>query len=121
MLKPISPQMLKDTVILKICKNTDRWQNAEYDEIKLTRVHLQTVLSVAKSSDNTERRSSTKLFIDCKISTPKIDLLKAYNESLKNGAPPRIVAGEKDYSVQSIDAIPDMPATRIHHYEVTLT
>lgn len=120
MLKPIPSQMLKDTAVLKICKSLDRWQNAEYNEITLTRVHLQTALNVSKSTDNTEKKATTKLFVDCKMSSPKIDLINAYNQSLTNGAPPRIIANGKDYEMQSINAYPDVPATRIHHYEAML-
>lgn len=126
MFRPIPSVLLKDSAVLKIQTGLDDWQNPTFREIKIKKVHLQNTTSVTKSKDNTEILSTSILFIDCKISRPKLDYEALQNESEKNGGHMRVVVYNAngvmigDYAVISVDQGLDVPAIRYHHTELGL-
>jgi hypothetical protein len=126
MLKSIPSVMLKDTVVLKVPKGMDRWQNTEYDEYTISKVHLQSDNKTVISLNNSDVTLTGTLFIDGKKSTPLYDIESLQKQAHDNKGTMRaivynaqgVVSG--DFNVLIVDGIPDVPATRIHHWELGL-
>lgn len=79
-----------------------------------------------KTKENTEVVLRSILFIDSRRSTPSLDYDSLAEQSQKAGKPLRCVVfnsrGQKygEYEVLTVDPVPDVPATRIHHIELGL-
>lgn len=125
-LSPIPSRMLHDTVLFKVCNGTDRYQQKTYDEYTVKNVHLQSSNDVYKRANDTEVQLKGTLFIDARRSQPVLDLYALQQESLLNGDTMRAIvtdaSGTKtgDYAVLVVDDLPDVPATRRHHWELGL-
>lgn len=125
-LSPIPARMLHDTAVFYVLQRMDRYQNEARTRHEVHHVHLQNASDVIIGPDNTEVQLKAKLFVDCKKSTPALDLYALQQESLANGAPMRvdmIDAADNylgDFNVLKVDGIPDVPATRTHHWELSL-
>lgn len=120
-LAPIPSRMLHDTAKIHVVKSIDRWQVKQYDDYTVKNVHLQNDIDTIKGPDNTEVQIKGILFVDCRRSTPCLDLYALQQTSLKNGDTMRVeVEGAGDFAVLNVDGVPDVPATRVHHYELTL-
>lgn len=126
MLRPIPQSLLGDLAVIKVCTGTDAWQNATWDDYTVKNVHLQNTNEVKKTKDNTEVVLRSVLFIDSVRSAPALDYDSLAELSQKNGKPLRCEvynhAGQKygDYEVLTVDPVPDVPATRVHHIELGL-
>lgn len=126
MLKSIPSSMLKDSVILKVPAGMDRWQNTTYEEHLIENVHLQGDNRSRISANNTEVTLTAILYIDGRKSTPQLDIEALQERAQANKTTMRAVvynaAGNKvgDFNVLTIDGLPDVPATRIHHWEIGL-
>jgi hypothetical protein len=87
---------------------------------------LQADNTAVKGVDNTEVRLSGVLFIDARKSLPVYDYYEMQNRSLANGDTMRVkvykASGTEvgDYAVLVVDGLPDVPANRIHHWELGL-
>ena len=120
-LAPIPSRMLHDTAKIHVVKGIDRWQVKQYDDYTVKNVHLQNDIDTIKGPDNTEVQIKGILFVDCRRSTPFLDLYALQQTSLKNGDTMRVeIDGAGDFAVLNVDGVPDVPATRVHHYELTL-
>ena len=119
--------MLHDSVTFRVVTGMDRYQNKTYTDYQVNNVHLQSSNQTIKSTDNTEVQLKGILFVDARKSTPILDLYQMQKESLANGDTMRAIvydyAGNEsgDYAVMIIDDLPDVPATRRHHWELSLT
>ena len=66
------------------------------------------------------------LFVDARKSTPILDLYELQQESLLKGDTMRCVVTDAsgketgDYAVLIVDDLPDVPANRRHHWELSL-
>lgn len=126
MLRPIPQVLLTDRVVLKVCTGVDAWQKPSWQEYEVRRVHLQNTNEVRKSTTNTEVLLRSLLFIDTTLSVPRLDYDELAAQSLKAGKPMRCevfnASGQKcgEYEVLTVDPVPDVPATRIHHTELGL-
>ena len=126
MLQTIARSLLGDMMTLKICAGVDVWQNPTWTEQTVQHVHLQSTNETRKSKENTEVVLRSVLFIDAKRSTPALDYDGLAEESQKNGKPMRCTvynsSGQKygDYEILTVDPVPDVPATRVHHIELGL-
>ena len=125
-LAPIPSRMLHDTVILKVVTGMDRYQNKTYDEYTISNVHLQSNNDTIKRANDTEVQLKGILFVDARKSLPALDLNALQEESLKNGDTMRAIVTDAsgndagEYAVLVVDSLPDVPATRVHHYELGL-
>lgn len=120
-LAPIPSRMLHDTAKIHVVKGIDRWQVKQYDDYTVKNVHLQNDIDTIKGPDNTEVQIKGILFVDCRRSTPCLDLYALQQTSLNNGDTMRVeIEGAGDFAVLNVDGVPDVPATRVHHYELTL-
>ena len=125
-LAPIPGSMLHDTAIFYVVDYMDRYQKKVYREITVKNVHLQSSNNVLKRANDTEVQLRGILFVDDRRSTPRIDLYALQKESLEKGDTMRVVvkdaSGEEigSYVVVEVDDLPDVPATRRHHWELSL-
>ena len=126
MLKSIPSAMLKDKVVLKVPKGMDRWQNIEYDEYTINNVHLQSDNKTVITLNNSEVRLTGTLFIDGKRSTPIMDIEALQEQAHEHNGTMRAVVYNAqgnnlgDFNVLIVDGLPDVPAVRIHHWELGL-
>lgn len=125
-LAPIPQRMLHDTAVFKVVKGMDRYQNKEYEEYTVKNVHLQSSNDVYKRANDTEVQIKGVLFVDARKSTPILDLYELQNQSLAQGDTMRCEVYDAsgaltgDYAVLVVDDLPDVPATRRHHWELSL-
>ena len=125
-LSPIPARMLHDSATFFVVKSMDRYQEKTYDEYKVSHVHLQNASDVIKGPDNTEVQLKAMLFVDCKKSTPVLDLYALQQASLANGDTMRVEVKDAsgalvdNFAVLKVDGIPDVPATTTHHWELSL-
>lgn len=120
MLRPIPSVLLTQSITVKVCTGTDAWQNPTWKEYAVTRVHIQSVDEITKTTDNTEVRLTGVLYVDTARSTPVLDWEALYLASLSAGRAMRVNDGTREREVVSVDPVPDIPATRVHHVEVGL-
>lgn len=125
-LAPIPARMLHDTVVFSVVTGMDRYQTKTYTEYTVKNVHLQSSNDVRKGSDNTEVQLRGILFVDARRSLPVLDLYALQQQSLQAGDTMRAkvydASGAEvgDYAVLIVDDLPDVPATRRHHWELEL-
>lgn len=111
---------------LKVCIGMDVWQKPSWQDYTVQNVHIQNTNEVKKTKENTEVVLRSILFIDGRRSTPSLDYDSLAEQSQKAGKPLRCVVfnsrGQKygEYEVLTVDPVPDVPATRIHHIELGL-
>lgn len=126
MLRPIPQQLLRDMVTLKVCTGVDIWQNPTWEEYQVSNVHLQNANEIRKTKDNTEVVLRSVLFVDMTRSAPALDYGALMAQSESAGRTMRCVCSDAsgnfqgDYEVVSVDLVPDIPATKIHHVELGL-
>nr|DAF70093.1 MAG TPA: Minor capsid protein [Caudoviricetes sp.] len=126
MLRPIPQSLLGDMMTLKVCIGMDAWQNPSWQDYTVQNVHIQNTNEVKKTKENTEVVLRSILFIDSSRSTPSLDYDSLAEQSQKAGKPLRCIVsnshGQKygEYEVLTVDPVPDVPATRIHHIELGL-
>ena len=125
-LAPIPSRMLHDTVIFYVVQYMDRYQNKVYADYTVNNVHLQASNLTLKRANDTEVQLRGILFVDERRSTPKLDLYALQQGSLKKGDTMRAVVFDAsgaqvgDYTVIEVNDLPDVPATRRHHWELSL-
>ena len=126
MLRPIPQSLLGDMMTLKVWIGMDAWQNPSWHKYTVQNVHIQNTNEVKKTKENTEVVLRSILFIDSRRSTPSLDYDSLAEQSQKAGKPLRCVVfnsrGQKygEYEILTVDPVPDVPATRIHHIELGL-
>ena len=125
-LAPIPSRMLHDTATFKVVTGMDRYQQKTYDEYTVSNVHLQSNSDAVKRANDTEVQLKGILFVDARRSLPALDLNALQQTSLANGDTMRVTVTDAsgnnagNYAVLVVDSLPDVPATRVHHYELGL-
>lgn len=125
-LAPIPARMLHDKVVFSVVTGMDRYQRKTYAEYTVNNVHLQASNDVRKGPNDTEVQLRGILFVDARRSLPVLDLYALQRQSLKAGDTMRAkvydASGTEigDYAVLIVDDLPDVPATRRHHWELEL-
>lgn len=125
MLKPIPNRLLKDRVVFHVPVDMDKWQKPIYEDVIVSNVHVQPTNATKKTVSNEEVVLRAVLFVDCKLSRPLVDLMALQHaaQAVGNSILCTITdyaGNETNYTVETIDALPDVPAIRVHHYEVGL-
>lgn len=126
MLRPIPATLLRDLVTIKVCIGVDAWQKATWQECTVSQVHIQNTNEVKKTKDNTEVVLRSILFIDGTRSTPVLDYDSLADQSLAAGHPMRAIVKNAsgqiigDFEVLTVDPVPDISSTRVHHIELGL-
>ena len=119
MLKPIPAKILKSAATVKVCNGVDRYQNQTYTEYAVKRVHLQPTNDIRKTQDNTEINLRSILFVDARISTPKLDWCALLQTAQALPGDVRVVVRGVEYTVIDVDELRDDTDT-IHHWEISL-
>lgn len=119
MLRPIPKKIMTHSAVLKTVKSTDRWASPTYEEVKLTRVHIQPVHDIRKSADNKEIHLNGVLFYDPHISSPSVNWNEVFNSSAIADGQMKVVYNGRTYTVWSIDLLPDDEGN-LHHVEVAM-
>lgn len=126
MLRPIPGDLLKYTAIISVCSGIDRWQNPTWTDYTINRVHLQATNEVKRTRDNTEVVLRSVLWLDGRRSQPVMDWYALQKQSEENGREMKVrVLNVRDteiasYTVKTVDALPNYPSDRIHHWEMGL-
>lgn len=126
MLPSIPRSLLVDIMTLYVCTGMDVWQNPTWETYAVNNVHLQNANEVKKTKDNTEVVLRSILFVDTKRSTPQLDYGTLAEQSQQAGKPMRCTVtnaqgvSQGDFEILTVDLVPDVPSTRIHHVELGL-
>lgn len=125
MLRPIPSVMLKDTAIFHVPISMDKYQKPVYEDFTIKNVHIQPTNSTKKNANNEEVVLRAILFVDGRRSKPDVDYLNWLRLAENVGANITVdVTGctgqSMTYTVETVDALPDVPATRVHHTEIGL-
>ena len=124
-LRPIPSALLKDSAVFHVPVSVDDYQKPIYEDIAVEHVHIQPTNSVRASVQNEEVRLAAVLFVDAKRSSPVYDYLALAATAESIGAQITVTVSNADgtsyeYTVASVDALPDVPSTRVHHTEIGL-
>lgn len=125
MLRPIPSVMLKDTAVFHVPTSMNKYQEPVYEDFTVKNVHIQPTNATKKNTNNEEVVLRAILFIDGRRSTPNYDYLDWMRSADNVGANITVdVIGctgqSMTYTVETVDALPDVPATRVHHTEIGL-
>lgn len=119
MLKPIPSKILKSTATVKVCTGVDRYQNQTYAEYTVKKVHLQPTNEIRKTPSNTDCTLRSILFVDARISTPKLDWDGLFTSAHQIAGDMRVIVRGVEYTVVLVDSLMD-DTDVLHHYEVCL-
>ena len=119
MLKPIPARILKTTATVKVCCGVDRYQNPEYTEYTVKRVHLQPTNEIRKTAENTDIVLRSILFVDARISQPNLDWCSLLQTAHINKGDMRVTVRGEEYTAIGVDALRD-DTDNLHHWEVSL-
>lgn len=125
-LAPIPGRMLHDKAVFRVVTGMDRYQAKTYDEYTVSNVHLQASNETRKSATDTEVQLKGVLFVDARRSLPVLDLYALQQQSLAAGDTMRVTVYDAtgtevgSYAVLIVNDLPDVPATRRHHWELEL-
>lgn len=125
MLSPIPSVMLKDRAVFHVPVSIDEYQKPVYEDYEVVHVHIQNSNTVKHSVQNEEVLLRAILFVDEKLSHPKYDYMALIAAAQAVGADMTVTVFEAngnsaEYTVEVVDAVPDVPATRTHHTEIGL-
>lgn len=125
MLSPIPSVMLKDKAVFHVPVSIDEYQKPVYEDYEVAHVHIQNSNAVKHSVQNEEVLLRAILFVDEKLSRPRHDYMALMAAAQAVGADMTVTVFEAngnsaEYTVEVVDAVPDVPATRTHHTEIGL-
>lgn len=119
MLKSMPKRILSDKITLKVPTSIDRYQNVEYNDFQIKNVHMQNTNETKKATDNTEVVLRSILFVDCRLSKPRLDLWKLNKQAQKIGHTMTLEYHDDMYTVLICDLVTD-DTGKPHHYELGL-
>ena len=125
MLRPIPSVMLKDKAVFHVPVSMDEYQAPIYDDIEVSNVHIQPTNTTKKTVSNEEVVLRAILFVDGRKSKPNVDYLGLQMQAQETGASITVditdsIGNTIHYTVETVDALPDIPANRVHHVEIGL-
>lgn len=119
MLRPIPRQILSETMVLHVPTSCDADYNTQYNNVIVNRVHLQDDYSIVRTEDNNEIQCKGILFIDGRLSSPKLNYTALQKVANEIGARMRVSIGDYNYEILTIDAVPDDHG-QLHHWEIAV-
>lgn len=119
MLRPIPRRILQSVAKVQVCSGIDLYQNQTFDEYTVNRVHVQPVSEVRKSKDNVEYSLNAVLFVDARLSSPRLDWVTLFKGAHDLGGDMIITIRDREYTVMSIDELRD-DTDELHHWELGL-
>lgn len=124
MLRPIPSQLLRDSMTLNVCTGVDAWQRPTWQPYEVQNVHIQNTNETKKTADNTEVVLRAVIFVDTVRSTPALNYEALCQQSQAAGKPMRATVQDAngndlgDFEILTVDPVPDVPDTRVHHIEL---
>ena len=124
MLRPIPSQLLRDSMTLNVCTGVDAWQKPTWQPYEVQNVHIQNTNETKKTADNTEVVLRAVIFVDTVRSTPALNYEALCQQSQAAGKPMRATVQDAngndlgDFEILTVDPVPDVPDTRVHHIEL---
>lgn len=124
MLRPIPSQLLRDSMTLNVCTGVDAWQKPTWQPYEVQNVHIQNTNETKKTADNTEVVLRAVIFVDTVRSTPTLNYEALCQQSQAAGKPMRATVQDAngndlgDFEILTVDPVPDVPDTRVHHIEL---
>lgn len=124
MLRPIPSQLLRDSMTLNVCTGVDAWQKPTWQPYEVQNVHIQNTNETKKTADNTEVVLRAVIFVDTVRSTPALNYEALCRQSQAAGKPMRATVQDAngndlgDFEILTVDPVPDVPDTRVHHIEL---
>ena len=119
MLRPIPRRILQTTATVEVCRAVDRYHNQVYDTYTVKHTHLQPSNEIRKNLTDTDFVLEGILFVDARISEPKLDWLTLLETANDNGGDMRITVRGKTYIAKTAEALRD-DTDRLHHWEIGL-
>ena len=123
MLSPIPRSILRDTLTLYVPTAFDRYQKPTNTTYTVKNVHIQMDNTTHKRADNTEVTLKGIIFVDARLSSPKLDY-EALQESVQalGGTMTCTVTDRRggttgSYTIETIDGLPD-DEDNLHHWEL---
>lgn len=124
MLRPIPSKLLRDSMTLNVCTGVDAWQKPAWQPYEVQNVHIQNTNEAKKTSDNTEVVLRAVIFVDTVRSTPALNYEALCRQSQAAGKPMRATVQDANgndlgnFEILTVDPVPDVPDTRVHHIEL---
>lgn len=124
MLRPIPSQLLRDSMTLNVCTGVDAWQKPTWQPYEVQNIHVQNTNETKKTADNTEVVLRAVIFVDTVRSTPALNYEALCQQSQAAGKPMRATVQDAngndlgDFEILTVDPVPDVPDTRVHHIEL---
>lgn len=119
MLRPIPAKILRSTATVSVCTGLDLYQNQEYTEYTVNRVHLQPTERIMKTPTNTDQQLSSVLFVDVRHSSPALNWAKLLHDAHALGGDMRVTVRGITYTVATADGLRD-DTDKLHHWEIGL-
>lgn len=118
-MKPIPLRMLRDSVTVLVCTETDQYQNPVYGQTYRVR-HCRAELraDVGKSTENTTLSNVGTLYADAYFTRPALDWLSLLETAQKAGGDLLVMDGSRAYPV--LQAKPYRADGQLHHWEISL-
>lgn len=124
MLRPIPSQLLRDSMTLNVCTGVDAWQKPAWQPYEVQNVHIQNTNEAKKTADNTEVVLRAVIFVDTVRSTPALNYEALCRQAQAAGKPMRATVQDANgndlgnFEILTVDPVPDVPDTRVHHIEL---
>lgn len=119
MLRPIPRQILSQTMILHVPTSCDSDYNVQYQNVKVSRVHMQDDHAILKEPDNNEVTRRGVIFVDGVFSSPRLDYNKLYADAQAMGTGLRVSLDGYNFEIRMIDGLPD-DRGKLHHWELSV-
>ena len=124
MLSPIPRSILRDTLTLFVPQAFDQYQKpASVKTFTVNNVHLQIDNTTIKRSDNSEVTLRGVLFVDARLSCPRLDYqelqeaVQAAGGVMTCKVTDRRGRSGKEMTILTVDGLPD-DEDNIHHWEL---
>lgn len=124
MLSPIPRSILRDTLTLYVPQSFDQYQNpVNVSTYTVKNVHLQIDNSTIKRSDNSEVALRGILFVDARLSCPRLDYEELQEAVQTAGGvmtckvTDRRGKTSKEMTILTVDGLPD-DEDNLHHWEL---
>ena len=109
---------------LNVCTGVDAWQKPTWQPYEVQNIHVQNTNETKKTADNTEVVLRAVVFVDTVRSTPALNYEALCQQSQAAGKPMRATVQDAngndlgDFEILTVDPVPDVPDTRVHHIEL---
>lgn len=122
MLRPLPTALLTDSAEFLVCTGVTSWQAPTWERVTVAPVHLQPTNEIRRGTTNAEEVQKAVLFVDGRQDVDLYDMMRRSEAAghVMECVVTTAYGGVYSYNVVAVDALPDVPSTRVHHWEVAL-